>query len=223
MKKNIPSLDNNSGFVLVVALVIMVMLTLFGIFATSTSVFELRIAGNDRMAKLAFYQADGGLQTGIEMAEQNLSCADGFDDTTESSGIYGINIYDKKLAYAEEIEDVKGFSDLSEEVRGGDDATKLDAIPSDIARSLGIPGDPSDRDNDNNPHTNLVMYGKTSYTPGSALQMVAGYEGLGKSAAQGGSVIELDIHSQHIESEHVKSRLMLTWSHLIGKEGSCKY
>ena len=48
------------GSVLVVALLILVVLTLIGISATTTSEIELQIAGNEKASKVAFYNADSG-------------------------------------------------------------------------------------------------------------------------------------------------------------------
>ncbi len=206
---------DESGFVLVLALLMLVMLSLLGIYATTTSVFELRVAGNDRASKRTFYKADGGLQIGIEMVEQNLSCANGFSSSGFSGGkkaIAGIDIYDAKLAYAEDIEDIEGASSTTVE----------DDIPSDTIRSMSIPDDPANRV-DTLPHTNIAVFGVTELQPGSALQMVAGYEGLGKSAAQGGSVIAMDVHSQQVDTNNSRARLMLKWRHTVGQEGACRY
>jgi len=46
------------GFVLVTSMLIMVVLTVIGLSATSTSTIELQIAGNDRIAKENFYAAE---------------------------------------------------------------------------------------------------------------------------------------------------------------------
>lgn len=50
---------NDSGFVLVAALLVMVVLILFGTFALNTTNVELQIAGNDRVAKEDFFNQEG--------------------------------------------------------------------------------------------------------------------------------------------------------------------
>ncbi len=204
---------DENGFVLVLALLMLVMLSLLGIFGTTTSVFEQRVAANDKNAKHAFYRADGGLQVGIEMVEQNLSCPKGFQTSTTT--IAGVDILDPDLAY---VANIKG-------ILGAGDDTVEDDIPSDSIRSLRIPENLASglRSDDTLSHTNIAVYGVTKVQPGSALQMVAGYEGLGKSVAQGGSIIALDIHSQQLDKRNSKSRLMLTWRHVVGQEGTCRY
>lgn len=59
-KKNV--LKEESGAVLVIALVMMVVLTLIGIAASFTSIFELMISGHKRSSTNAFYAADSGVQ-----------------------------------------------------------------------------------------------------------------------------------------------------------------
>ena len=51
-------LKNEDGSVLVIALIILSVLTLLGISATTTTEIEIRIAGNERSHKTAFYAAE---------------------------------------------------------------------------------------------------------------------------------------------------------------------
>lgn len=61
MKQTHPILKNEQGSVLVLAMVVLVVLTIIGIAATRTSTTELRIAGNEKFYKEAFYSADAGI------------------------------------------------------------------------------------------------------------------------------------------------------------------
>lgn len=201
---------NEDGFVLIVAMMIMVVLSFIGIFATSTSMIELQIAGNDRLAKNAFYRSDGGVQAGIEMIEQNLNCANGF--STAVTAIGGLDIMDVKFAYDEEMKDVAGATA----------SVLLDDIPSDTIRAIRIPNDPNNRV-DTAPHTNLAAWGVTRLLPGNAIQMVAGYEGKGKGVASGGSIIEYDLLSQHVGINNSEAQIQTTYRHTVGQEGTCKY
>ena len=67
------SLNNQSGTVLVIALIMMVVLTLIGLASITSSTFENSLAGNKRGATDAFFTADGG----IEAAKANQG---NFDD-----------------------------------------------------------------------------------------------------------------------------------------------
>jgi Tfp pilus assembly protein PilX len=53
---------DQSGAVLVVALIMMVVLTLIGIAGSFTSIFEIMISGHKRGSTDAFYSADSGIQ-----------------------------------------------------------------------------------------------------------------------------------------------------------------
>jgi len=52
---------DQSGMVLVIALIMMVVLTLIGIASTFTSIFEIKLGGNKRGSTNAFYTAEAGL------------------------------------------------------------------------------------------------------------------------------------------------------------------
>jgi len=57
-------LKNNRGSAIVIALLILVTLTIIGVAATNTSVFESRIIGNEHRYQIEFYVADSGWKDG---------------------------------------------------------------------------------------------------------------------------------------------------------------
>ncbi len=63
------------GAALVIALLMLVVLTLLGTSATTTTMIDIRIAGNEKSRKLAFYAAEAGIQAG-SLALNNLKTAD---------------------------------------------------------------------------------------------------------------------------------------------------
>jgi type II secretory pathway component PulK len=60
-----PTLKNERGVALVIALIMLIVLTFIGISSISSSVFEVRISGNERAGSSAFYAAEGGVGVGI--------------------------------------------------------------------------------------------------------------------------------------------------------------
>lgn len=69
--KKIFCLNNEDGSVLIVALVMLVLLTLIGISATTTSQIETKIAGNERVFKRNLYLAEAGaMQTAQDLEER---------------------------------------------------------------------------------------------------------------------------------------------------------
>ncbi|WP_299978193.1 pilus assembly PilX N-terminal domain-containing protein [Desulfobacula sp.] len=60
MKEKPIFLNNEKGSVLVIAIIFLMLLTVIGIFATTTSTIEIQISGNDKINKMVFYAADSG-------------------------------------------------------------------------------------------------------------------------------------------------------------------
>lgn len=61
--------NNEEGFVLVLSLMILVVLTLLGISANRTSVTEVQIAGNDNIMKMDFYKAEAAAHEAAQRLE----------------------------------------------------------------------------------------------------------------------------------------------------------
>ena len=59
------ALRNKSGFALVIALMILLLVTLIGISSISATVFQTNISGNERVGTGAFYAAEAGIQVGF--------------------------------------------------------------------------------------------------------------------------------------------------------------
>lgn len=196
-KKYKDLINNENGSALIFAVLILAALTIIGVSSITTSTIEIKIANNDKVYKNAFYAADGGTEVGREMIEQNLACAIGF--ASEPLLIVPnstLIVEDQDFAY-------------KETAPAGD-------YPSDIERDLHFPTD------DAQPHTNIVVFGNTQLSTGSALQMAAGYEGKGKGAAGGGAEIIFNIYSKH-QGINSSAHIMINYRHLIGQEGNCQY
>ncbi|MBA3015779.1 MAG: pilus assembly PilX N-terminal domain-containing protein [Proteobacteria bacterium] len=197
--------SNENGFVLVAVMLMLLVLAFIGITSTTTSNIELQIAGNNKIYNQTFYAADGGTSVGAEVVEQNTACATGFTATS-----------------------VDGTIDATDAVLNGNIVVEGSALS---LWNHPPPTGVSDSDRDiyypinsgTAPHTNLNIGGDTILAHGSALQMAAGYEGKGKSAASGGGYILYDIFSQRIGISNSQSTLRLQWRHVIGQEGSCLY
>ena len=56
-----PTLRDQSGSVLVIALIMMIVLTLIGLASSYTSIFEIKLSGTKRASTNAFYAADTGI------------------------------------------------------------------------------------------------------------------------------------------------------------------
>lgn len=215
--------DNEGGFVLVVALIIMVILSLIGIAGLNTSMFEEQIAGNDWNAKRSFYRADGGISLGFEVLEQNLNCPTGFTATAAGlADIKGTNLVpsDRHILVKEQNNNALTFYTNP----------LLDETSTAVVSKLDSPVTSFDVAY---PVSNgalaavdvgyLFFGGETNVLPGGALQMAAGYEGKGKAAGQGGVAKVFDIYSQFLGPKSSEAIILSGWRHLVGTEGSCIY
>jgi hypothetical protein len=194
-------LKHEDGSVVIAALLILLVVTFLGVAATNTTNIELQISHNDRLHKLAFCAADNGTELGIELIEQNIACATGF----EPDGVGLGATLDGNISV------VSTSLDLWRNTTA--------AMPSDANRDVFFPAGYSG----NEPHTNLTMGGSTVIAAGGAIQMAAGYEGVGKGVASGGAFILYDIFSQHLGRGNSEAIIMARWRHVIGQEGSCNY
>ena len=210
-------LRNEGGFVLVTAVIIMVLLTLIGIFATNTALFELKISGNDKVAKNTLLQAESGAILSTEVLEQNLNCATGFLSTGSASGT--------------QVADLNGIVRVwSRSTNGRNDlAMYLDPRP--WTTDACTPTDP-DTPNISYPISSIAsgqiltdtyLGGNTQILPGGSLIMAAGYERKGKSAAGGGTIKLYDIISRHRGLINSQSTVFFGWRHVIGDESDCNY
>ena len=73
------------------------------------------------------------------------------------------------------------------------------------------------------PHTNLSFGGDTRFARGSAIQMAAGYEGLGKGAAAGGASIKYNVYAMRYGVDGSVALHTIQWTHLLGMGGTCQY
>jgi len=85
-RTNNTALRDESGAALVVALIMIIVLTLIGLAASLTSIFEIRLSGNKRGSTDAFYAAD----TGVQVVTSNIS---NFNMPGESGNFGGGNQY----------------------------------------------------------------------------------------------------------------------------------
>lgn len=76
--------NQEEGFVLITCMMIMVVLTIIGIMAVSTTEIELLVAGNDKVAKSAFYRADSGIFTAPKVVREAIDVGPGLDIGTMS-------------------------------------------------------------------------------------------------------------------------------------------
>lgn len=204
------------GFVLVTALIVLLLLLVLGITSIDRSNVEVLIAGNEKWYAKGFYNADGGGEVGAMLVEENLSCPEGFAGTlVGTDNVPGNRIkIDNLTFWQNNLVDLPLASRAAPFVEDHNLNGKRDAYyPQNY---LAVPASPA-------PHTNLRFSGVTEFGKGAALQQAAGYEGRGKGAGSGGSLMLIDIYSQYIGPTQDNTTVLLQWRHVVGTEGSCNY
>jgi Tfp pilus assembly protein PilX len=194
-------------------MVVMLLIFFLGMSALNTTTVELQISGNDKINKQTFYQADGGIELGSRMVEENIACPTGFAASTIDNGNIVVRSQAFWQASAAALTDptlvAPDFGDADND--GVDDnGDVLDDRAFYYTPSSGV-------------ITNFIIAGTTQYNPGSAIQMTSGYEGKGKGAAAGGAAINFDIIAQGRGAQRSVSELEIIWRHAIGQEGECNY
>lgn len=217
------------GFILVITMLILVVLSIIGISATNLTELELKIAGNDRVHKETFYRADGGTEVGLRLQYDNAICsytkggfAANYDGTPKTKRLIGDGIVVTNLEFAK-TEPPTGTDTIASLLKAGN--REMIYYPGVV---LDPSGAPSYTTFDSQPHTDLRTYNQTKITPGSGLQMVAGYEGLGAGLAAGGAhklFTVAALHSGELESESLVTIQWQMSTHIINNadKTDCNY
>ncbi len=232
MKNTMQGINSESGFVMIASLLILLVLTALGIAVNRNTTIEWQIAMNDRLHKETFYNADAATELTSEILEQSIACL-GFGQnpngkTLEGAALNNVYIDPSALGFWRKYAP-----------HGIEFATEND--PSGTALNWWAAGDVQPdivypvsgafnayeslkKDNpDWRPHARITIGGNTKLTAGAAIQMAAGYEGVGKSLAMNGAVLIYDIKVTQIGERGSLSRLSIQYGHVLGSEGSCNY
>ena len=79
MRQRFHMLRNEDGSVMVVGLLVLVMASLIGIAATTTSTIEVEVAGNDKTYKQNFYRAEGAAVLAGQLLENEKDATELYD------------------------------------------------------------------------------------------------------------------------------------------------
>lgn len=203
------TINNDGGFVLIVALLIMVVLTVIGIVATNTSVLELKISGNDRVHKRALYQAEAGAILATEVVEKNIQCLTGFAKTGAVSGVDVADLDATTRVWSRTTNARNGLAMyLDPKPWTADICTPTDINTPNVSYPINNLATAVEL-------TDVYLGGHVAMLPGGSLVMAAGYERAGKSSAAGGTERNYDIISRHRGVDNSQSTVVFGWRHVI--------
>ncbi len=156
-------IGSEKGFILVISLLLLLVATVLGITALSTSTTNVMMSGNQRLAELNFSAADGGVSVSVPIINNTAF----FGDISPKY----LGLISSPLT-----------TDFRDEIHG--DTSVIDCPNP----SAGCPTPTPDIDY---PLTNTNTYIDVDYLyavpiEGSAIEFASGYDGLGKGAGGGG-------------------------------------
>ncbi|WPD21567.1 MAG: PilX N-terminal domain-containing pilus assembly protein [Candidatus Electrothrix scaldis] len=226
--------ENEEGFVLVAALLILLVLTVMGISVNRNTSTEVKIALNDRVHKKTFYAADAATELATEVLVQSIACF-GFDqlsteeekDDVEAGvripGAAGHDLYieENALGFWRNY-NTEGVPIPSDDEDGDGIPDRQMVYPA-VFKEVGS-NKVFDREKTNaQPHANISIGGNTKWVGGEATQQSDGYRGKGKGLGAGGVSLVYDINVQQIGQDGSESTVCVQYRHRPGTEGECSY
>jgi Tfp pilus assembly protein PilX len=169
-------LYSEKGMVLIVSLLLLLVATVVGITALSTSTTKVMIAGNQRLSEINFSYADSGVSVSSPILTD-----------TAFNGAVGASYTGLVIAGSNFLNEVTGA--LPRDPDCAVLSTTCGIAAPDIRYTIGATTVSVD-----------VDYLYTTYTTGSAIEFASGYEGLGKGAGSGGSQTNYSINSYGVDS-----------------------
>lgn len=216
--KPVSAIDNQKGSVLVVALLMLVVLTLIGISATTTTTFELQIATNDKLFKRAFYAADGATEMCGEVIEQNIDERDWNNKITRGN-LAVLRQTKKEDGTLVDLADGNLYLNRDDDLIPSTTDQTVSGLPTDENCDLIYPLTAVNTGTwtmiPDAAHTSMKVVGNTTLSTGSAVQLIAGYEGKGKGASAGGAWVTYDIRANRNDVRDTQARILLGWRHVL--------
>jgi len=213
-------ISNQRGSVINVALLILILIFLVGIGLNKISTTDIKIASNMKTDTTTFYEAEAGLDAISELIELNVECPTGFTDTPTGTDLLPTGW--ERIEGAFIVTDRIFWSNLTaEDPKDDGDATTTDdrnpvTNPNIMAYYVGDPELVDYPLDFTKPHTSFSAGGPTRFARGSAIQMAAGYEGMGKGAAGGGANIKYDVFTMRYGKNRSESLHLIQWIHILG-------
>ncbi len=159
-------LKNEEGMILVMVLVLMMVIAVLGVMAINTSTIDIQIFGNQKRSSESFEVAQAGIEVSIPIIENTLLDGEVPDFTALPEIVLDGDVGDEVLGVVVSDDSVSNLPDVTVTMAGGANAR------TDIDRLYAQP------------------------VAGGSLEFAGGYEGVGASAAGGGTAILYRIRSE---------------------------
>ncbi|MBT7696183.1 MAG: hypothetical protein HN737_02105 [Desulfobacterales bacterium] len=128
-------LKNEDGSVIIISMIVLVLITMLGIWSSNTSTIEVQIAANEKDQKLVFYAAEAGIEAGraalSELKGDDKSNWDRLLQGLELVGHTGISTLDGVIEEGAGNDRNIGIAAFTLSVRDNDDLDGNDLVDTD--------------------------------------------------------------------------------------------
>lgn len=201
--------NNESGFLLVVTMIILVVLTIVGMTALDNSMFEIQIASNDRNAKVAFNLADGAVySTGKLVTEAIEGSGDPSHNTIEYESFTMQEDGSTSVSHTAD--------DFYKRVMGYVDTQTKDPLIDPALPDLQIK--PYGAGEDETVEIYLISR-NSKLVAGGGAEFGAGSAGAGVGSGGAGAAVTFDINVDAFASNNSKAKLYARYRKILGASG----
>ena len=183
--------NTEQGSSLVIALIVLFILTALGLMVADVTDINIMIAANDRDAKNALIHADSGVNVGHEILEANL-------EQNQPLALCNENLAGLPSCPAGTCDAACWTNQTVASFNASDNASWPISLYTNGTTGIYLRAGQFSQ--------GLVV--------GSAIQMGAGYEGVGKSAAKGGSFVVYLVRSHYEGDRASRAEVDLGWRHV---------
>ena len=202
------------GGIMVVALIMLALMGIIGIAASSTSSIEMRIAANEQLYRIAFYAADGATEAATVLLERDIEGRG--SGATLSSGQTG-GVCTVETCASDFWTNLEKPDNEDARICIRDPGSGLEICDVDLYFSRD---EVKQALEELQPGEELTTSG-VALSPGGAISLTAGYEGRGKAVGVGGAFIDYDIDSRSTTtfraggSSGGRARIHVKWRHVL--------
>lgn len=183
-------LKDESGVALIFAILMLALLSIIGLSATTNTDLELKMSGNEKSHKITFYGADAGNEVSKELIEQAIEARGWKNESGTSKTLGQITIDNKDFWLNPDLDPDPAVDSPS-------------SANYDAKLTIGT-------------GQNYLRVGTNGeLSSGGAVQMAAGYEGVGKGAAGGGAWLIYDVRSRQEGMNNGRSQVKGEWLHVL--------
>lgn len=219
---------DEQGFVLVITMMILVILTIIGMAALDSSTFEVKIASNDRWSKVAFNLADGSVYSSSKLITEAIRAA--ADPSHGTVAFTGFNIEkddDSTVAAPHAADDfykvVMGYVETKPERQKVGDAPFSGANFDDPATNSGavfVPDFVITPSGSGPEMVAVTITGrKATMIAGGGAEFGAGAAGAGAGAGGGGAAVVFDVDMDGFAGNNSRSSISARYRMVLGTSG----